>query len=133
VRADIVGSLNMDNPALLVGSFHRPNLIYHVQQRLPGLNQICSVMERFRGQAGIVYAITRDRVEKISSLLNQLGFRTRSYHAGMTDTDRERQVELLDTTGPEGRPSASRRSDSPADGACNLARNSFLRSQDLAA
>ncbi len=95
VRGDIVASLNMDDPAVLIGNFHRPNLIYHVQQRLPGLNQICSVMERFRGQAGIVYAITRDRVEKVSTLLNQLGFRTRPYHAGMTDADRERNQQAL--------------------------------------
>jgi len=95
VRADILASLKMDDPALLVGNFHRPNLIYHVQQRLPGLNQVCSVMERFRGQAGIVYAITRDRVEKISALLNQLGFRTRPYHAGMTDLDRARNQQAL--------------------------------------
>ncbi len=95
VRADIVASLKLDDPAVLMGHFHRPNLIYHVQHRLPGLNQICSVMERFRGQSGIVYAITRDRVEKISSLLNQLGFRTRAYHAGMTDADRERNQQAL--------------------------------------
>ena len=95
VRADILASLNMDDPAVLVGHFHRPNLIYHVQQRLPGLNQVCSVMERFRGQSGIVYAITRDRVEKISELLNQVGFRTRAYHAGMTDTDREGNQQAL--------------------------------------
>jgi ATP-dependent DNA helicase RecQ len=95
VRGDILASLNMADPALLVGQFHRPNLIYHVEQRLPGLNQVCSVMERFRGQSGIVYAITRDRVEKISGLLNQLGFRTRPYHAGMADADRERNQQAL--------------------------------------
>ena len=95
VRGDILASLNMADPALLVGQFHRPNLIYHVEQRLPGLNQVCSVMERFRGQSGIVYAITRDRVEKISGLLNQLGFHTRPYHAGMADADRERNQQAL--------------------------------------
>jgi ATP-dependent DNA helicase RecQ len=95
VRADIVSSLNMEDPAVLTGNFHRPNLIYHAQPRLPGLNQICSVMERFRGQPGIVYAITRDRVEKISGLLNQYGFHTRPYHAGMSDRDREQNQEAL--------------------------------------
>ncbi len=95
VRADIVSSLNMDSPAVLLGNFHRPNLIYHVQPRSAGLNQICSVMERFRGQAGIVYAITRSRVETISELLNQYGFRTLPYHGGMGDSDREQNQEAL--------------------------------------
>jgi ATP-dependent DNA helicase RecQ len=95
VRADIVASLNLDSAAVLTGNFHRPNLIYHVQQREAGLNQVCSVMERFRGQAGIVYAITRTRVERISHLLNQYGFRTRPYHAGMSDQDRARNQDAL--------------------------------------
>jgi ATP-dependent DNA helicase RecQ len=96
VRADIVASLNLDSAAVLTGDFHRPNLIYHVQQREAGLNQVCSVMERFRGQAGIMYAITRTRVERISHLLNQYGFRTRAYHAGMsTRTGRRNQDALI--------------------------------------
>ncbi len=95
VRSDIVASLNLESAAVLMGEFHRPNLIYHVRQRSAGLNQIVSVMERFRGQAGIVYAITRSRVEQINRLLNQYGFRTRPYHAGMTDDDRLRNQEAL--------------------------------------
>ncbi len=95
VRTDILSSLTLESAAVLMGNFHRPNLIYHAQQRAAGLNQVCSVMERFRGQAGIVYAITRNRVEKISHLLNQYGFRTRPYHAGMTDDDRQRNQEAL--------------------------------------
>jgi ATP-dependent DNA helicase RecQ len=52
-------------------------------------------MERFRNQAGIVYAITRDRVEQISQTLNQLGYRTLPYHAGLPEAARTRNQEAL--------------------------------------
>ncbi len=95
VRADIAAQLHLKDPKILVGSFHRPNLFYHVERRATGWNQVCNVMERFRNQAGIVYAITRDRVEQISQTLNQLGYRTLPYHAGLPEAVRTRHQEAL--------------------------------------
>ncbi len=88
VRDDIVQQLGMNKPKILVGSFHRPNLVYHVRRRQSGLNQISDIIERHRDAAGIVYAISRSRVEQISRTLNQLGYRTLPYHAGLTDDQR---------------------------------------------
>lgn len=86
VRQDIVQQLQMKDPAVLVGSFHRPNLVYHVVRRNNGLNQICSVLDRHRGESGIVYCLTRAEVERLSQRLNELGYSTRPYHAGLSDS-----------------------------------------------
>ena len=95
VREDIVTQLGLSSPDIFVGNFHRPNLIYHVERRRSGWNQICEVMERHRNEAGIIYAIARTRVEQLSDTLNRLGFRTRPYHAGLPDDQRARNQEAL--------------------------------------
>ncbi len=88
VRADVIAQLRLNDPEVLVGNSHRPNLVYHVKRRESGLNQICSVIDRFRSEAGIIYAISRVKVERISDALNQLGYKTRPYHAGLSDQQR---------------------------------------------
>ena len=90
VRDDLVQQLELRRPNVLVGDFHRPNLQYYVQRRERGLNQICSVLDRFRGQSGIIYCISRAEVEKTSALLTEMGYSALPYHAGMTDEDRTR-------------------------------------------
>jgi ATP-dependent DNA helicase RecQ len=95
VRQDIVEQLQMSDPMILVGDFFRPNLVYHVRRRQSGWNQVCDVIERHRDAAGIIYAISRSRVEQISESLNQLGYRTLPYHAGLSDAHRMAHQEAL--------------------------------------
>jgi ATP-dependent DNA helicase RecQ len=95
VRRDIVDQLGLHEPAVLVGNFHRPNLLYHVARRQRGLNQICSVIDRYRGQSGIVYCITRAEVDKTCSVLREMGYSALPYHAGMTDDERTRNQEAF--------------------------------------
>jgi len=95
VRSDIALQLGLHDPEILVGDFHRRNLVYRVQRRESGWNQICSVIDRFRNQSGIIYAISRAKVEQISGHLNRLGYKTRPYHAGMTEQQRTRNQEAL--------------------------------------
>ncbi len=85
VRDDIVHQLHLRSPRVFVGDFFRPNLVYRARRLDNGINQVCSVIERFRGKAGIVYCITRSSVDETSNLLNELGFRSVPYHAGLTD------------------------------------------------
>ena len=56
VRADIIEQLHLREPAVLVGNFDRPNLTYRVLQRASMLNQVLEVIERHKGQAGIITA-----------------------------------------------------------------------------
>jgi ATP-dependent DNA helicase RecQ len=95
VRQDIVEQLALREPQVLVGDFRRPNLQYHAIRRQRGLNQICSVLDRFRGQSGIVYCITRAEVDKTCAVLREMGYSALPYHAGMTDDERSRNQEAF--------------------------------------
>src|SRR5262249_54984300 len=74
VRNDIVGQLGLREASVLVGDFRRPNLQYHVAHRQRGYGQICTVLDRFRGQSGIVYCITRAEVDKTCADLREMGY-----------------------------------------------------------
>lgn len=95
VRQDICQQLGLHEPQLLVGSFFRPNLQYHVLPREGGWTELCRIMDRHRNSAGIIYAISRKKVEQLSNHLNGLGYRTLPYHAGMSDLDRAAAQEAL--------------------------------------
>jgi ATP-dependent DNA helicase RecQ len=95
VREDIAAQLGLRNASVLVGDFRRPNLQYHVARRQRGLGQICGVIDRFRGQSGIVYCITRAEVDKTCTVLREMGYSAAPYHAGMTDDDRIRNQEAF--------------------------------------
>jgi len=95
VRHDIAEQLGLRDPKLLVGDFRRPNLRYHVARRQRGLNQVCGIMDRFRGQSGIVYCITRADVDKTCAVLRQTGYSVLPYHAGMSDEDRVRNQDAF--------------------------------------
>ncbi len=95
VQEDIIEQLQLRDPAILIGDFFRPNLVYYARRRSRGLNQICDVLERYGNDCGIIYAISRQRVEELSNLLNELGYRTLPYHAGLTDDQRTANQEAL--------------------------------------
>ncbi|MDA1050834.1 MAG: DNA helicase RecQ [Planctomycetota bacterium] len=95
VRQDIAQQLDLDEPTMLVGSFDRPNLSYRVRRASGRFQQICEVLERHRGESGIVYCISRKEVDKTAAGLAGLGYRTAPYHAGMTDIDRRKNQEAF--------------------------------------
>ena len=85
VRADIVNELRLNDPAVLVGSFDRPNLIYRVLRRGNLHNQLRAILDRHDGDAGIVYCLSRREVESIAAWLVEEGHRAVPYHAGLPD------------------------------------------------
>jgi ATP-dependent DNA helicase RecQ len=90
VRADIATELALRDPAILVGSFDRPNLVYRVRQRTDRLRQVTEALERHRGEAGIVYCIRRTEVDQLAEALRRRGVRAVAYHAGLADAERKR-------------------------------------------
>ncbi|MFB3817064.1 MAG: DNA helicase RecQ [Candidatus Methylomirabilales bacterium] len=90
VREDIAAELGLRDPAVLVGSFDRPNLIYRVRQRTERLRQVTEALERHRGEAGIVYCIRRAEVDQLAEALRRRGWRAAAYHAGLADAERKR-------------------------------------------
>ncbi len=93
VRADIVAQLGLREPLVLVGPCDRPNLTYRVQPRTELLRQVLAVIERHRGEAGIVYCIARRDVERLDEDLRRAGVRSVAYHAGLDPDVRRRAQE----------------------------------------
>ena len=97
VRRDIGAQLGLVSPIELVGSFDRANLIYRAIARANLKRQITDVLERHRGQAGIIYCTSRREVDALAAWLMETGVRARPYHAGMDDRARsENQDAFLD-------------------------------------
>ncbi len=90
VRRDIVEQLGLSDPAVLVGSFDRPNLLYRVIPKLRVDEQVEETLARHRGEAAIVYCITRKDTEAMAEYLRLVGLRAAHYHAGMEPEERRR-------------------------------------------
>jgi len=95
VRADIVNELRLKDPAVLVGSFDRPNLVYRVLRRGNLHNQLRAILERHDGDAGIVYCLSRREVESLAAWLVEEGHRAVPYHAGLSDMMRSEHQEAF--------------------------------------
>jgi ATP-dependent DNA helicase RecQ len=95
VRRDIVQQLRLENPEVLVGSFDRPNLAYKSERRSDKLKQVCAVIDRHKGDAGIIYCLRRVDVDDLCSKLSDRGYSAAPYHAGMTDEDRKKNQDLF--------------------------------------
>ncbi len=95
VRRDIMQQLGLRDAVELVGSFDRPNLVYRVLARAALKRQILDVLERHRGQAGIIYCSSRKEVDSLAEWLQDTGWRARPYHAGLSDEDRHRNQDAF--------------------------------------
>ncbi len=85
VRRDIAEQLHLDKPDVFVGSFDRPNLIYRVLPRRDLIKQVTDVLDRHKGESGIIYCIRRRDVEETCAILQGKGYKAAPYHAGMSD------------------------------------------------
>jgi ATP-dependent DNA helicase RecQ len=90
VRADIVQQLRLDNPAILVGRFDRPNLIYRIIPRVDADAQVLDVIRRHHKEAVIVYRISRKETESTAAFLKASGVIAEPYHAGLSPDIRRR-------------------------------------------
>jgi len=93
VRSDIAEQLKLRNPQMLIGSFDRPNLVYKVYPRRTILKQVCDVLDRHKGESGIIYCIRRKDVDSMCTQLYAKGYNVAPYHAGMTNIDRKNNQE----------------------------------------
>ena len=95
VRDDIVRQLKLNAPEILVGTFDRPNLIYRVVQRVDVRTQVLEILKRHRGQAAIVYCLSRNDTEAMAAFLKANHIHGAHYHAGMDAEDRRRTQEAF--------------------------------------
>ena len=96
VRADIIAQLKLQDPALFVASFNRPNLTYRVIPKDKPLKQILEFVEKREGESGIIYCASRATADRVAASLVARGLPAKAYHAGLSPADRSRnQDEFL--------------------------------------
>jgi ATP-dependent DNA helicase RecQ len=88
VRRDIAEQLKLNDPAMLVGTFDRPNLTYRIVPRLEVRSQVAEVLRRHDRQAAIVYCLSRKDTERMADALKASGINAQPYHAGLTPEER---------------------------------------------
>jgi ATP-dependent DNA helicase RecQ len=82
-KADIIKSLKLETAEVFTTSFDRPNISYEIVERDQPRQQLLAFLNRHRGSSGIVYCLSRAKVEETASWLCDQGIRSLPYHAGM--------------------------------------------------
>jgi ATP-dependent DNA helicase RecQ len=96
-RAEIAHRLQLDEARQFVSSFDRPNIRYSIVEKTTGRKQLLDfITTEHPGDSGIVYCLSRKKVEETAEFLNENGIRAMAYHAGMEHTKRaENQAKFL--------------------------------------
>lgn len=93
VREDIVCTLRLDNPEVLVTGFDRQNLYFEVRSPKDKIAEIVDYVEKHTGQCGIIYCATRKNVDELQEILTDRGITAAKYHAGMDEEQRSSNQE----------------------------------------
>ena len=89
VRMDIKKSLGITEAKEFRSSFNRPNLYYEVRQKTKDIDkQIIKFIKQHPGKSGIVYCISRKKVEELAAVLQANDIKAAPYHAGLDSTKR---------------------------------------------
>ncbi|MBK9511550.1 MAG: ATP-dependent DNA helicase RecQ [Cytophagaceae bacterium] len=95
VQLDIMKSLDMDNSELFKTSFNRANLYYEVRPKQNAKKQLIKFLNQHKGKSGIVYCLSRKKVEEIAELLVVNGYKALPYHAGLDSDVRMRNQDAF--------------------------------------
>ncbi|GGH19847.1 ATP-dependent DNA helicase RecQ [Alsobacter metallidurans] len=82
-REDLRRRLRLEEAPVYATSFDRPNIRYSIVPKQNPRRQLLDFLQRHRGDAGIIYCLSRKKVEDIAQYLNEHGVRALPYHAGM--------------------------------------------------
>lgn len=89
-RKDILTRLHLSPEACHVAGFDRPNIRYQVVEKHRPQGLLLEFLRQHESEAGIVYALSRKRVERIAESLQREGLLAAAYHAGLPDEERRR-------------------------------------------
>ena len=90
VRQDIMKNLQISEGKLFLDSFNRSNLFYEIQPKKDVAKQIIRYIKDRNGESGVIYCLSRKKVEEIAELLQINGINALPYHAGL---DAKKRVE----------------------------------------
>ena len=89
VRTDIKKNLGIPDAAEFKSSFNRPNLYYEIRPKTKDVDKdITRFVLQNKGKSGIIYCLSRRRVEELAEMLQANNIKARAYHAGMESADR---------------------------------------------
>ncbi len=83
VQSDILKNLRITDARVFKSSFNRPNLYYEVRDKADAEKDIIKFIRQNPGKSGIIYCLSRKKVEEMSNLLNINGIKALPYHAGL--------------------------------------------------
>ncbi len=87
-RADIIERLGLGDARVFATSFDRPNISYTIVERDNARQQLLACLARHKGESGIVYCLSRAKVDDIAEWLDGQGIRALPYHAGLDSSVR---------------------------------------------
>lgn len=99
VQSDIRKNLQMVDATLFKSSFNRPNLYYEVRPKIDVVKEIVRFIKSNTGKSGIIYCLSRKKVEEIAEILKINGIKALPYHAGL---DAKKRAETQDMFLMEG-------------------------------
>ena len=83
VQMDIQKNLGMSDASVFKSSFNRPNLYYEIRPKHDVDREIIRYIKQHEGKSGIIYCLSRKKVEELTELLVANGIKALAYHAGM--------------------------------------------------
>ena len=96
VQDDIIKNLHLDNCSKFKSSFNRPNLFYEIRKKDESVDkQIISFMKSNANKSGIVYCLSRKKVQDFTNLLQINGIKALPYHAGLDQKVRSKNQEFF--------------------------------------
>uniref|UniRef100_A0A831XF95 DNA helicase RecQ n=1 Tax=Geobacter metallireducens TaxID=28232 RepID=A0A831XF95_GEOME len=94
-RSDIIDRLGLRDAEVYITGFDRPNIRYTVVEKQKPFHQLMAFLGNRPQDAGIVYALSRKRVEEVAGKLRDAGIEAAAYHAGLADAERSRVQEAF--------------------------------------
>jgi len=95
VQHDIQKNLGMLEATLYKSSFNRSNLYYEVKPKVNTNKEIIKFINQHKGESGIIYCLSRKKVEELAEILQVNGVKAMAYHAGMDAHTRSRTQDMF--------------------------------------
>ncbi|MBL4709335.1 MAG: DNA helicase RecQ [Flavobacteriales bacterium] len=95
VQQDIQKNLGMSKANVFKASFNRPNLYYEVNPKKDANTQIVKAINQHKGKSGIVYCLSRKKVEEVAETLQVNGIKALPYHAGLDANTRAKHQDMF--------------------------------------
>ncbi len=95
VQADIQKNLGMMDATVFKASFNRPNLYYEIRPKINVIKEIIKFVKQNSGKSGIIYCLSRKKVEEVAQTLTVNGVKALPYHAGLDATTRAKHQDMF--------------------------------------